>query len=200
MREGVAPRHYIDGTGSLDNLLGNVHIKKSRNYIQALRPRQIGNILRNVHANGLYSSFLKRRQKHAVVAPELYHLLRMEPLYQPMRIGFEVIHERLDRARRERIILEQYFRIHRIQHLNQPAAGAGVYLQRILFFSLNRFLSGEETTRERKRSEVQNGLQIRTLASTAICSHCNDSFFNFGFTPRKAFTAKLRYLRSVSGL
>src|SRR3979490_2160339 len=70
MRERVAPRHYIDGTVPVDDLFGNVCIEKSSDYIQALRPGQIGDILRNVYSDRMCSGFLKRREKYAIVAPE----------------------------------------------------------------------------------------------------------------------------------
>src|ERR1044072_171850 len=99
--------------------------------LQALRPGHVGDIIRDVDADGLHSELFQGRQKDAVIASELDDHLGMKSVVKPLRIVGEGIHQRPNGARRKGVILEKDIGIDGLDDLYESTVAADVDRKRI---------------------------------------------------------------------
>ena len=123
--ECVAARHDVGASGALANCARGLDVEVAGHDVEALGTREIGDVPRGVDADRGDAGRLQRRQQNSVVTAELDHHTRRQPFANGGGIRAKMFDQRSDRARRERIVLEQDLGIDWIQYLDQPARRAG---------------------------------------------------------------------------
>src|SRR6266545_3797878 len=155
MSEAIAAGDDVHAPKAITNLAGQFPPEEAGKDRQPLATGNVSDVLRNIDPVGLHAEFGKRGQQHTIVAAELQDRPRCEPVLEPRGILLEVSHQGADRARRERIILEEDIRIDRLDDLDQSAIFTDMDDEGIRLFRCNGRLAGEKSPCQRHLPEVE---------------------------------------------
>jgi hypothetical protein len=155
VREDVAAGDDVSRSDQLLELANGRLCECAGEDLEATLSSHLCDVCREIHAGGAHPPLLERSQQSAVVATELNDGLRRKALAQPPRIVIEVANERRNRARGERVVLEEHVRVHGIDDLNEATAVADAHHQRVALLALYLLWPTQEPPRKWKRTEIE---------------------------------------------